>query len=379
MRILISPIYSILYIFQWIYRLFKGYTLPKSKSDNIMIVYFDSGGGHRMTAEAIKSCLTNHNVVMVPFVEVFPTVPWSDTFYTIGLKSGKLGRTLINLSTYILPLITFGSKWICSIPPFRYITNECAWNAMDKYQPSEIISCMTCTNGVMSSVFKRINPKIKYTIVCSDFQDPTGTWEGGVYDKFIVGTDKMEETAKSRGHQNVLRISRILLRPQWYKNVHFSKESFGFEEDEFTVGVFYGGVAPSKIYEKIPLIGNRGILIAGRNKILADKVRKQYPGWKVFEYVEVVQLQQLLLCMDVMIGKPGPGCINEAIASGTSLLLEDISVMYQEKDLLNYVVEHGYGRSFKNWKEVPYLLTQPRPIPTKYEKGNPCKDLVDCF
>ena len=55
---------------------------------------------------------------------------------------------------------------------------------------------------------------------------------------------------------------------------------------------------------------------------------------------------------DVMIGKPGPGCVSECMQCQTPVILKDTwwEVMAQEKHTIRWVKENEYGVIIKNYK-----------------------------
>lgn len=332
----------------------------------IIVIYFESGGGHKMTAEAIQSVLNRigYTTHIITFNEAFPYVPWSDKIYNTWLKWGGCGRRLINSIARVMPLVTYGMKWLSYLPPVRWAINESTYQLLLKYgEPAEVISCMTGTNGLMMTSFKRVHSKLAYTVLCSDFSDPMGTWGGADYDRFITPTDVGAIQAVRQKYTNIKQIGGVMLRDIWYQslpNKQALRTMIHFQSSDIVVGVFYGGTAPDYLYKRIITLyecGFKGVVITGGNNTLRDKLcERKMENWIIEGRVEADKLRMYMAVMNVLISKPGPGVVSEALSMQVPLLLEDINVMYQEKVVLDYVVKRGYGKAFTKWNQVTSLV-----------------------
>ncbi|WP_246541137.1 glycosyltransferase [Mycobacterium spongiae] len=95
------------------------------------------------------------------------------------------------------------------------------------------------------------------------------------------------------------------------------------------------------------------IFLCGENaqvREAIDQLPTSYPK-RTFGFVR--RVDHLMEMADVMIGKPGPGTTFEALAKGLPVLLErNGGTLPQEIAVANYVVEQGFGRTYRNHREL---------------------------
>ena len=69
------------------------------------------------------------------------------------------------------------------------------------------------------------------------------------------------------------------------------------------------------------------------------------------------RIPQMMSAADVMITKPGPGTIMEAVIKELPLLLDNVTEpMPQEKGNLRYALEQGVALEFTSYRQLPQVL-----------------------
>ena len=62
---------------------------------------------------------------------------------------------------------------------------------------------------------------------------------------------------------------------------------------------------------------------------------------------------------DLFIGKPGPGCLSEALQVGLPVItLRDERTLPQERYNTEWLLELGAGRVLRSWQELPSAVAQ---------------------
>jgi UDP-N-acetylglucosamine:LPS N-acetylglucosamine transferase len=106
-------------------------------------------------------------------------------------------------------------------------------------------------------------------------------------------------------------------------------------------------------------LGAHLIVIAGRN----NKLKKNLEGldlhasnsMSVFGFTD--RISDLMAVSDVIITKPGPGTINEAIAMKVPILLDNTDItLFWERANVDFVLKYGVGQKIKKIRQVKDLL-----------------------
>lgn len=99
------------------------------------------------------------------------------------------------------------------------------------------------------------------------------------------------------------------------------------------------------------------LIICGRNKKLANKLRSI--DWKVPVEVKgfVTKMEECMGACDCIITKAGPGTIAEAMIRGLPIILNDY-IAGQEAGNVPYVLENGVGKFSKSPKEIAKIVAE---------------------
>jgi 1,2-diacylglycerol 3-beta-galactosyltransferase len=219
----------------------------------------------------------------------------------------------------------------------------------------------------MWQALQRVAPHVPYVTILTDLADlPPHFWieprEQRQY--FICGTSRAVCQARHLGHQagRVIRTSGMILHPKYYGLGPAMRDDglrlLGLRPGLPTGLVLFGGHgsnAMEMILDRLEASAHdlQLIFICGRNERLADRLRarrRRLPTW-----VEgfTTELPSYMRLADFFVGKPGPGCISEALAMGLPLILErNAWTLVQERYNTDWVRDEGVGVVVRDFNEI---------------------------
>ena len=312
------------------------------------IVYFDAGGGHRATANAINQQLIElgWQVNTINLRDVLDKIDPINNWFGIKVEDFY--------NKYIGTGLTYGSGPMLrilqsAIKLFNKRIEDAIFDFWLKRGPSDlVVSVIPNFNKQLYNGIKRAY-KIPYVTVMCDLADcPPHFWMESQDQYMVCGSDKAWYQAKDVGYENIRILSGMIVNPKFYNNRKSS--------DISTTGIVsYGGMGSSNILDIARMI-NRSplrnklnmIFICGKN----EKVFKKLCNEKLDYYHELFgftdQLPMLMDRSSFFIGKPGPGSINEALVKKLPVLVEDSkATMVQEQYNIEWILKYGFGEKFK--------------------------------
>lgn len=341
----------------------------------VLILMSDTGGGHRASAEAIKAAF---NQEFGDEYQVFITDLWSEhtpwpfnqlpRSYNFLVKHGPLWKM-----TYYgtAPRVVHQSNFAATS---AFIAREVAKGLM-KYQPDIIISVHPLMQHVPLRVLraKGLLEKIVFTTVVTDLSTCHPTWFHKLVTRCYCPTTEVAKRASKAGLQpSQIKVYGLPVRPSFVKAVQpkdVLRRELGMDEDLPAVLLMGGGEGMGPIEATARALGNslydkssgepRGqvLVICGRNKKLANKLRSIQ--WKIPVQVKgfVSKMEECMGACDCIITKAGPGTIAEAMIRGLPIILNDY-IAGQEVGNVPYVVENGCGRFSKSPKRIANIVAQ---------------------
>ncbi|NGX37286.1 MAG: Processive diacylglycerol beta-glucosyltransferase [Chlamydiae bacterium] len=209
---------------------------------------------------------------------------------------------------------------------------------------------ITTDNDLHNWVFqlqKRKHSNFKVTIG-SDLATSKGT---------LLDQKVSEEDIKTIG---------LPLRPEFLnmKNKEELRSSYGIPENKNVVLIMMGGMGARSTLQYVKSIVEHSLdlhllVCAGKNRKLAKKLKKIQPAtgnsMDVIPFTEKVH--ELFAMADVIITKPGPGTINEAVSLEIPLLIDRTNdPLFWEQANIDLVLESGVGACIHSFEEAPELV-----------------------
>jgi UDP-N-acetylglucosamine:LPS N-acetylglucosamine transferase len=329
------------------------------------LVYFNAGGGHRAAALALQAAITQQKrpwtVRLVNLTEVldpqgsFRRVMGFDPedFYNRRLQRGwtlglaqelKLLQGMIRLAH----------------APMRRIL-ETHWA---RSEPDLVVSLVPNFNRVLCESVAAALPGVPYVTVLTDLADhPPHFWIEPGQDQWIVcGSPRALAQARAAGYadERLALTSGMLLRPSFYAPTpaeprEARRLALGLDPARPTGVVMFGGQGSRQmlaIAKALP--DTQLVLLCGRNDTLAQALRRlQRPvPQAVLGFTDDVP--NLMRLGDFFIGKPGPGCLSEAVQLGLPVItFRNAWTMPQERYNAQWVREQGVGLVLASLRGLP--------------------------
>jgi len=320
----------------------------------IDLVYFNAGGGHRAAAQALRDVIERQRRPWrVRLVDLARVLDPNDSFrrvagfapedfYNRRLKSGftlglaqelKLLQGLIRLA-HASMLRSLSQHWA-------------------RTEPDLVVSLVPNFNRVLCESLAQALPGVPYVTVMTDLADlPPHFWIEPDQDQTLVcGTEHAIAQARRAGYRSeqLVLTSGMVLRPSFYglgeDHRAGRRIALGLDPLRPTGVVMFGGHGSARMLRIArELDGVQLVLMCGRNPTLVDKLRalRRSAPHAVFGFTEDVP--EVMRLGDFFIGKPGPGCLSEAVHLGLPVItLRNAWTMPQERYNTQWVRERGFG------------------------------------
>lgn len=342
----------------------------------IEFCFFDAGGGHRAAATALDAVvraqnrpwdvqLTNLQELLdqLDILKKYAGIRIQD-FYNWMLRSGwTLGsEQLMRVLQIVIRLY--------HRPTVRML--EAHWR---ETQPDMVVSFVPHFNRALCESFGRAFPGRPFVTALTDIADfPPHFWIEWQPQYLVCGSDRAVAQAKSLGHpdERIFRASGMILNPKFYEPpVHdrlAERERLGLRRDVPTGIVLFGGHGSKVMLEIAERLARSSlelqlIFICGKNEKLAAALLNGMPRLPRFVEGFTKKVNYYMQLADFFIGKPGPGSISEALATGLPVIVEcNARTLPQERYNCTWVLEKEVGvvlKSFKNIEGAVAKMIEP--------------------
>ncbi len=338
--------------------------LPK-----IDFLYFDAGGGHRAAATALSSVIAEQrrpwDVRLVNVQEVLDSL---DVFRKVtGLRLEDIYNTMLAKGW------TLGSaqglKFMHGvIRLYHRATVRLLQEYWIKTRPDMVVSLVPNFDRAIYESLKAALPKVPFVTILTDFADfPPHFWiESGQEQYFICGTDKAVGQARDMGYHNgnIFPTSGMILRPKFYDPITVDRtaerQRLGLDPARLTGVVLFGGQGSSVMLQIAQRLSDvQLILICGKNKALAEKLRALPSQAKHIVEGFTSEIPYYMHLADFFIGKPGPGSISEAVQMKLPIIVErNLWTLAQERYNAEWVVEKNVGLVVPNFTGIREAVEQ---------------------
>jgi len=325
----------------------------RARSPAVLILFSDTGGGHRAAARALDEALRA--------VEPDVQVGWADPL--IG-QGSAIARRITSLYPTIIKRSppTWGAIFHASntAPSFAAVTAALRSQLVSVLEeklrltdPDVVMSVHPLLNHVTAAVLRRDRRPRGLMTVVTDLIDVHRGWLCPRADLIVVPTEEAHRAAmRRRVRSDRLRLFGLPVDPRFRPPMPGEQASvrrrLGLDADRPTVLVAGGGEGSGSLCDQVLALSLEPhpwqvIAVCGRNQRLRERllgVRFQTPTL-VLGFVQ--DMPDLMRASDLAVGKAGPGAIAEALATGVPLVLTGY-LPGQERSNVRYVVDSGVGR-----------------------------------
>lgn len=334
--------------------------------ERIEFIYFNAGGGHRATAESLQEVIRlQKRRWQADLVNLFEVLDpenrlqaWTrhspEDFYNARLANGHtfgMGMELRLLQQGIRA----AHPWLV-----RRLVDH--WR---RSQPDLVVSLVPNFNRALRQSLAQVCPQTPYVTLMTDLADlPPRFWiEQGMDQHVICGTPQALSQARRAGIpvEALHLTSGMVIRPSFYAPAPTSacraraRQALGLDPDRLTGVVMYGAHGSAAMLDIARVLPDTQLLLmCGHNESLAgqlNSLRRLAPLATVGYTRDVAGKMQMA---DFFIGKPGPGCLSEAIRLGLPVLtFHNGSTMPQERFNAQWVREVGVGHALASVRQLP--------------------------
>jgi UDP-N-acetylglucosamine:LPS N-acetylglucosamine transferase len=342
----------------------------------IELCFFDAGGGHRAAATALQMSIEaqqrSWDVRLLNIQELLEELDILkryagiriEDYYNWMLRSGwTLG------SVYLMKVLQF-VIWSRHAAMVRVLERH--WR---ETAPDMVVSFIPHFNRAIYESFANAWPGRPFVTVLTDIADfPPHFWIERQRQYLVCGSERAMEQAREHGHMDnrIFRASGMILHPRFYEAPVEERVAgrlrLGLREDLPTAVVLFGGYGSQAMLEIAERLDESKlelqlIFICGRNEKLASALRAGKPRLPRFVEGFTKDVNRYMHLADFFIGKPGPGSVNEALATRLPVIVAcNAWTLPQERYNATWVLEKEVGvvlRSFS--KIVPAVGTMIEP------------------
>ena len=349
-------------------------TFPPSSSSGaplrtVDLVYFNAGGGHRMSALALEAAIRAQrrpwHVRPVNLTEVLDerdvfrrvTGVAPEHLYNFRLQRGwTLG--LAQELKLLQRMIRLGHA-----PMFRLLREH--WR---RTSPDLVVSLVPNFNRMLYESVVSSLPGVPYVTVMTDLADyPPNFWIEPRQEQHIVcGTPRAAQQAAAMGYasERVHLTTGMIIRPDFYRPLLADRDAerrrLGLNPSLPTGVVMFGGHGSRVMIDiERQLHDMQLILVCGHNEKLARRLRlvKASVPRLVLEFTsDVVHYLQL---GDFFIGKPGPASLSESVQLGLPVVtVRNAWTMPQERYNAQWVRDNGFGVVHDSFRDIRAVVVE---------------------
>jgi UDP-N-acetylglucosamine:LPS N-acetylglucosamine transferase len=229
-------------------------------------------------------------------------------------------------------------------------------------KPDMVVSLIPNFNRAMVEGLHRARPGAPYVTILTDFADlPPHFWmEPNQAQHLICGTRKAVSQAFAIGYDGgrVHATSGMIVRPDFYRDSPVDRRAelakLNLDPNRPTGIVLFGGHG-SRAMQGIArrLADTQLILICGHNEALAARLAAMPARAPRLVVGFTQKIRDFMQISDFFIGKPGPGCISEAIQQRLPVIVVNNTwTMPQERYNATWVEEHRVGIVLDSFKSI---------------------------
>ena len=350
------------------------------KKKKVLILFSDTGGGHRTAAISLEKALAQIDYLHVD-VELMD----------IWTEHGHYPfNTFVQTYRYLAkrPLLWRMFYAYGQFPPTKLFTEivssmvcmESFRKAIRNSDPDLIVSVHPLCQLMPLAIVEDINKdneklgkkKIRFVTIVTDLGDAHSTWFERKVSKIFVPSAKVKEIATKCGLKDDQIIEHGLpIRPCFWKrsrSKQATRKALGLKNVP-TALLMGGGDGVGNLVDiatdvinKLSNEANKRtqvIVVTGHNKKMFRKLSET--KWP--DNVNVVikgfcsNIHDYMTCSDCLVTKAGPGTIAEAMANGLPIILSSY-LPGQEFGNLAYVVDGGFGYHISNPKLIAIKVSK---------------------
>lgn len=342
----------------------------------VIFLVCEAGGGHHSAARALTAAL--HQTY--PDTYETETISVENLLGPVGKVMGETFSQSYNVALrhgqYWLEPWIFGaltaSRKLCESIGVGYLTRF-----LEAKRPDLLVTLIHGAHDAMVPAIQRYGGLPHLTVI-TDAVSIRSSWLHPGCDEFVVSTEEARQSCLEQGiPAERLRHIGHPVDPRFAhptETVQDLRRRFFIAPNRFTIMMMMGGTGGKNILRFTRQLAEANLPVqviacCGTDKGLARRMQKYalkapFPV-KVFGYT--TEIPNLMSLSNLIITKPGPGTIMEAMARDLPMIVDDTNyTMWQEKGNLDYVRKYNLGRVIEKRQELVPVVQELLDNPAAY-------------
>ena len=328
------------------------YPTPAGGSPRILILFSDTGGGHRAAARALTDALKLLDpscVVTVadPLIGQGPVVVRRlASLYSPMISRSRAAWGAVYHSSNTQP--TFAAIRAVFGPPVRKVLRQ----LLQAHDPDVVLSVHPLLNHVAHQAIRTSGRPRALMTVITDLVDFHRGWTFSHADLVVAPTEGARRVALRRrvpaDRVKLLGLPVDLrFRPPAPGEKEALRRRFGVDEHRFTVLVIGGAAGVGHLAAQVRELAVEPhpwqlVVVCGRNEKLRRRLHELEVATPMLVLGFVDYMPELMRACDLVVTKAGPGAIAESLATGLPLVITGF-LPGQETPNVEFVVESRIG------------------------------------
>ncbi|HVS48541.1 MAG TPA: glycosyltransferase [Candidatus Dormibacteraeota bacterium] len=326
--------------------------IPAGGSPKVLIVFSDTGGGHRAAARALTDALKQ----LDPSCVVTVADPLIGQGPAVVKRLAALYSPMIRRSRAAWGAVYHTSNTRPAFAAIRAVFGRGVRNAvldlLNKHDPDVVLSVHPLLNHISHQAIRKSGRQRALMTVITDLVDFHRGWTFSQADLVIAPTELARKVALRRrvpaDRVKLLGLPVDLrFRPPAPGERQALRRRFGLDERRFTVLVIGGAAGVGHLTQQVRALGWEPyqwqlVVVCGRNEKLRRRLEELRFATPTLVLGFVEYMPELMRACDMVVTKAGPGAIAEALATGLPLIITGF-LPGQETPNVDYVVDSGFG------------------------------------
>jgi len=328
------------------------YPTPAGGAARILILFSDTGGGHRAAARALTDALK----LLDPSCEVTVADPLIGQGPAIVRRLASLYSPMIRRSRTAWGALYHTSNTRPTFAGIRAVfgpgVRRVVAQLLKRHDPDVVLSVHPLLNHIAHQAIRKSGRPRALMTVITDLVDFHRGWTFSQADLVVAPTERARRVALRR-RVPTDRIKLLGLpvdlrfRPPAPGEKRALRRRFGLEEERFTVLVMGGGAGVGPLERQLKALAWEPhqwqvVVVCGRNEKLRRRLLETRFSTPTLILGFVDYMPELMRACDIVVTKAGPGAIAEALATSLPLIITGF-LPGQESPNVDFVVESGFG------------------------------------
>ena len=328
------------------------YPTPVGGAPRVLILFSDTGGGHRAAARALTDALR----LLDPTCEVTVADPLIGQGPIVVRRLAALYSPVIRRSRAAWGAVYHSSNTRPTFAAIRAVFGPAVRRVMmqllKQYDPDVVLSVHPLFNHVAHQAIRKSGRPRALMTVITDLVDFHRGWTFSQADLVVAPTEGARKVAlRRRVPADRLKLLGLPVDLRFRPPAPGEKEAlrrrFGLDERRFTVLVMGGAAGVGHLALQVRALSEDAnawqlIVVCGRNEKVRRRILELEHSTPMLVLGFVDYMPELMRACDIVVTKAGPGAIAEALATGLPLVITGY-LPGQETPNVDFVVESGIG------------------------------------